>query len=503
MLSLRSKSLLVTGYHGYVTMRLPLYIDKPILPLLFLLATVGGVFALQGFPGDRDRAEAATGVIDALNVGSCLATDASVFEDEGCNLSNRSDGWEIRDEVEGVRTLYATYAHDPKTAWDEPRAILQDTDLLKISIYDPDRDRRTGVLIRGQGHSDISGGPDEIQDLLQDRGLLDSHDTIGFESSTILTVRDNAGTATVPTSGSRTINFEGGTSYQPMDADGNIRFFGCVTAANACALPGSGDDKLVDVSSSLEVDEDRVSGSVSPNVAPWLAVNASVPAGKQVHIYAIFYETSGVETMVGGRAYYYCSDGDDPDEERNSGWFCGSSPAGERDENDDVEFTRSEIDDNDELLLRARSDGDQDSVNLWLQETGLFTGRYEGYLRLTDPNGDGRYRDGSNTVTDWGWMVDDGTGSGESGAAVVGVGNGPVTIEYRDTNGRRRTLRIEVDNAPPRIEIDSPQHLSASDDHSPDFVGSFEDNDSGLAQDSFRLVVDNDSDASKNSDFCA
>ncbi len=501
MLSLRSVPLRVTGYHGNGAMNAAKYINKKLLACFSLAAIAVGIFALQVFPDDSERVDAATGVIDALNVGTCLATDASIFEEEGCHLSNRSDGWEIRDEVERVSTLYATYAHDPKTAWDEPRAILQDTDLIKISIYDPDRDRRSGVLVRGQGHDEIVGGLAEIEDLLRDRDLLGTDENLAFESGTRLIVRDNASIATVPTSGSRTLNFEGGTSYKPMDGDGNIRFFGCVTDQTVCVLGGSGDDKLVDVSSYLPVDEDRVSGSINPSVAPWLAVNAGIPSGKQVHIYAIYYETSDRETMVGGQAHYYCSNGDDPDYERNGGWRCGSSPARERDGVGDVEFTRSEIDGNDELLLRARSDGDHDSVNLYLTETGLFTGRYEGYLRLTDPNGDGRFSGGSSTATDWGLMVRDGSGSSERDAAVVGVGNGPVTIEYRDTNGRRRSLRIEVDNEPPRIQIDSPRHLSSSDDHSPDFIGSFEDNDSGLAQDSFRLVVDNDPDASRNSDF--
>ncbi len=501
MLSMRSMRHHTVAFDSHGALRFTMLTNKKIFAFLSLVAISTGVIAMQVLPGDGDRTYAATGVIDALNVGSCLATDAAIFEEEGCHLSNRSDGWEIRDEVESVRTLYATYAHDPKTAWDEPRAILEDSDLLKISIYDPDRDKRTGVLVLGEGHLEITNGLDEIEDLLQDRDLLASDEEIAFETGTRLTVQGNAGTATVPNSGSRTLNFEQGSSYKPMDADGNIRFFGCVTDQSACVLSSSGDDELVDISGSLEVDEDRVSGSVSPNVAPWMAVNASVPAGKQVHIYAIYYETSSIEEMVGGQSYYYCNNGDDPDAERNSGWFCGSSMAEERDGGGNVEYTRNEIDDNDELLLRARSDGDQDSVNLHLEETGLFTGRYEGYLRLTDPNGDGRYPDGSSTATDWGLMVRDGSGSGEGDAAVVGVANGPVTIEYRDTNGRRRTLRIEVDNAPPTIEIVSPRHLSASDDHSPDFVGSFEDNDSGLAQESFRLVVDNDSDASHNSDF--
>ena len=479
-------------------MKIPRHKNWNLLGLVLFVAVLFGVFALQVSGNGVQRADAATGVIDALNVGTCLATDASIFEDESCHLSNRSDGWEIRDEIEDVRTLYATYAHDPKTGWDEPRAILEDTDLLKISIYDPDRDKRTGVLVRGEGHSEIDGALAEIRRLLRNRDLIDADEDTEFESGTRLTVRDSSGIATIQTSGSRTLNFEYGSSYKPMDGDSNIRFFGCVTDLSTCSLSSSADDKLTDVSNSLQVDEDRISGSVTPSVAPWLAVNASVPASKDVLIYAIYYETSGRESMRGDRAYNHCPNGDDPKRERNDVWRCGSSEADERDGDDDVQYTDNEIDDNDDLLLLASSDGDRDAVNLHLAETGLFTGRYEGYLRLTDTNGDGRYSESDTQSTNWGARVRDADGSGESDAAVLGVASGSVTIEYRDSGGRRRTLRIAIDYEPPRIDIDQPRHGSSSDDHSPDFVGTFEDNDSGLAQDSFRLVVDNDSDSSRN-----
>ena len=153
-------------------MKIPRHKNWNLLGLVLFVAVLFGVFALQVSGNGVQRADAATGVIDALNVGTCLATDASIFEDESCHLSNRSDGWEIRDEIEDVRTLYATYAHDPKTGWDEPRAILEDTDLLKISIYDPDRDKRTGVLVRGEGHFDIDGALAEIRRLLRNRDLI-------------------------------------------------------------------------------------------------------------------------------------------------------------------------------------------------------------------------------------------------------------------------------------------------------------------------------------------
>ena len=68
--------------------------------------------------------------------------------------------WEVREEVTEVSDLYATYAYDPKTASDEPRVILEDSDLIKISIADSGRDKRTGVLIRGASDQAAIGDDD-------------------------------------------------------------------------------------------------------------------------------------------------------------------------------------------------------------------------------------------------------------------------------------------------------------------------------------------------------
>ena len=105
----------------------------------------------------------------SLNVGTCLTTDADVFDGD-CDLSvtipdraiKRPVPWEVREEVTEVSDLYATYAYDPKTASDEPRVILEDSDLIKISIADSDRDKRTGVLIKGARDSDDLGGSTTI-----------------------------------------------------------------------------------------------------------------------------------------------------------------------------------------------------------------------------------------------------------------------------------------------------------------------------------------------------
>ena len=83
-------------------------------------------------------------------------------------------------------------------------------------------------------------------------------------------------------------------------------------------------------------------------------------------------------------------------------------------------------------------------------------------------------------------------GEGESYVgAVIGVGDGPVTITYVDTDGGKKTYDIQVDIQPPTISVDSPVHDGRSDDEKPSFIGSFNDSDSGLAANSFQLDVDN------------
>ena len=123
-----------------------------------------------------------------------------------------------------------------------------------------------------------------------------------------------------------------------------------------------------------------------------------------------------------------------------------------------------------------------------------FTGVFQGHLRLTDADGIG-----GDTRINWGrdkgagsYVHTDATSNTNPSEAVIGVGNGPVTINYKDTDGRTRTYQIEIDITPPTISVDSPTHNSRSDDEKPSFIGTFNDSDSGLAANSFQLDVDND-----------
>ena len=512
------------------------------LGALALFTLIGALFVMQSAAISPPTADAATGTIHALNVGTCLTTDLATFEDEMCKLS-ASEGmtgtgvaWEVREEVEEVSTLYATYAYDPKTASDEPRVIMQDADLIKISISDSGRDKRTGVLIRGASNDDPLDDDmdgelgDVIREDLEDDGLgfqiepdpdllvdTDGNEDIMFSSED--GVGDGievhaAGTkdsSIIANSGNFTLNFsrEGDPVSDPtewqfdpgdFDVDNGavVRFYGCVSDSNSCA-----GDTIENLKDYLRVDEDTSNGRAFGDTAPWLGVNASVPAGGDVVILAIYYRTSDVENMDGGEAY------------------CGADlvndacpdAATKRNSENDVVYTEDEIDDNDALVVRAKSDGDQQSVDLYLIETGRFSGQYEGFVRLTDANGDGQDAEATpviDTRQDWGHVIGDGTAVGTvvddyAGAAVLGVESGPLTIEYKDTDGRTRTLRIEIDRQPPAISITSPVHGTSSDDHTPDYNGSIEDTDSGIVADSFRLVIDNEIDAmddgAKNSDF--
>ena len=259
-----------------------------------------------------------------------------------------------------------------------------------------------------------------------------------------------------------------------------------VTAQTAPTTPGvSGRNR--------RYDEDAAQGNSGGDTAPWLAVNSNVPDGKNLVILAVYYESSEAENLIGGQVF---CDGYDNVED---------SCVGDVNDGDEFPvFTEDEVEDNDALIVRAKSDGDEQSVNLYLTETGLFTGRYEGYVRLTDANGDGRDSGATPPITsrdDWGLEVRDGDDTDP--VAVLGVESGPVTIEYRDTDGRTRSLRIEIDRQPPMIQITSPANGSSGDDHTPDYNGSIEDTESGIVGDSFRLVVDNDVDApgGANKDF--
>ena len=136
-----------------------------ILTALAVLAFAVGVVA--GAQHATNEVSAATGTIDAMNVGACTTTNADVLSISDCRIDVAGDAgdgntkafFEAEELTAAVEVssdlLYATYAHDPKTAAEAPRGIITNGDLVKISIKDTGRDRRDPVLIAIQTEDDI------------------------------------------------------------------------------------------------------------------------------------------------------------------------------------------------------------------------------------------------------------------------------------------------------------------------------------------------------------
>ncbi len=521
-----------------------------ILTALAVLAFVVGVVA--GANNANDEVSAATGTIDAMNVGACTTTNADVLSLGDCKIDADGtagdgnteaffEGGPLGEAIE-VDELYATYSHDPKTAAEAPRSIIANGDLLKISIKDTGRDRRDPVLIAldntdpatvpaittdhdedGAATSDPSATPPTTApiNVFKDAGdagdpmfvLDDEYDEASTDKDggSLKIVADSVGVkpeelsalelqtphfgvgtaaANFTSSGSYTILFQGSDDdnpFQPIAPKGVVKFFGCVDSTDTTGGCDNGEgNNFKDIGGNVKLDEDVISGE--SNVAPAMVLNVSVPTGGEVQLQVVYYETSAVENLVGGEMY--CTgegaggldtDGDCPG--------ATSDDDMANDEPENVVYTANEKKNNTALLVQAASDGNDADANLFLTETGRFDGVYEGFVRLTDADGDGR-GDGDAPMN-WGEMVADAGSADANKAAVLGVGSGPVIINYRDSSGQSQSLTIQIDIEPPVISIDSPAHNSRSDDEKPSFIGTINDGDAGLAADTFQLYVDN------------
>jgi hypothetical protein len=517
------------------------------LTALAVLAFVVGV--VVGAQNANDQVSAATGTIDALNVGACTTNNADVFDkDDHCTqLTAFYQQGELSDLIE-VPTVYATYAHDPKTAAENPRAIIDDGDLIRVSISDPGRDRRDPVLITsaqtgfdntitgdstadpptdaGDGDPFIGALPNQtLADGTQaTTGVPDAEEVVGeavglqekdfgqlppLEQNVVFdsdaTASDNETTFGTLGSGSYQVRFEftataaTGTVYKPI-ADpkqgGVVEFFGRVDDGIAGTTNGDrveGAGPFRNIGNWVKIDEDVVSGDT--DVQPAIKLNVNVPNGGSVALQLIYYETSGIEYIQGGVP---CEDAPEDSTADVTKFAQATCTADERKGDNNQSFVLYAESDED-----AGGDGTETShkKNLALIETGRFTGVFQGYLQLTDADGiGGDSRDNWGLAKVSGNIVEgtvsplEGGISAEellAGRAVLGVGNGPVTVMYKDSDGEDRSFDIMVDIEPPTIQIDSPVHNERSDDEKPSFIGSFNDTDSGLAADSFQLNVDN------------
>ena len=484
--------------------------------LAVLILAVAVVAVRAGSPG---TVEAATGIIDVVNVGTCYTTDTEVFGAGDCNDGD-GDAYDVagRDSITETGTVYATYAYDPKTAPDSPRGVLMNSNLIKISIADSGRDKRTPVLLGagdnqpvGDENSDYGRVDDPDTENADESGHLaiiqkdfpgieaDEHDFRWVSRGTLATATPAA--ITIDSTSEKIISgirihknrVADDPPYKPMfvvDGDGSpITLYGMFDSDGV----GTEDPEFKKLNKYLNIDEDVGSGRVEDEggddiqeVAPWFSVQVEIPVDASVEVMYVVYQTSETEMLIGGM--------------KKSGYTDALAKY-------EPDFTKAEDKDKDDaaddvaLVVEARSDGRKSSQNLRLMETSRFSGRYEGFLQLTDENGNDSVR---NTTTEmyeprnWGLMVGDATTANADGAAIIGVESGPVTIAYKDTDGGDKTLSIAIDTVPPIVQIDTPAHNSEGQDTSPEFSGSFSDGESGLRKDTFRLYVDHTNDLDEN-----
>ena len=488
-----------------------------ILTALAVLAFAVGVVA--GAQNATNEVSAATGTIDALNVGACTTNNADVFSKDNCTQKTAFfQQGELEDLIE-VSSVYATYAHDPKTAAENPRAILEDSDLVRVSVSDKGRDRRDPVLITtaeafigpGDPFETNNSGDDDLKSaartVVGEAVGLEAKDfnqlprleqVVEFDNESDVSATANT---TFDSSGTAQVLFEGGGTatnpYKPI-ADpkshgGVVKFFGRVDDGISGTTDGdkvNGVGPFREIGKWVKIDEDVISGDT--NIAPAMKLNISVPTLGSVELQLIYYETSGVEYIQGG---VQCVDDPDATATRNDAKTFNQAEctADERKGDTNASFVLYAESDED-----AGGDGTAAShrKNLALIETGRFSGVFQGYVRLTDADGDGGSpRDNWGLMKKSGDLVDFDLSTGEakrsSAGAVVGVGNGPVTVVYKDSDGNNKSFNIEIDVEPPTIQIEDPTHNKRSDDEKPSFIGKFNDNDAGLAADSFQLNVDN------------
>ena len=507
-------------------------------------------------------ASAAAGKIDVLNVGTCYATSDSVFNEGNCK-DNVDEDQEYNLDTgsnAGIQGLgvtaqpYATYAVDPKTSAEEPRAILQDADLIKVSIEDKGRDKRTPVLLRAGGTTAtervatgagatatdcytqnqlditprVSGSEDgidreicEVYELINGNATTKVDNLIDFSLTQAFEVRENTGNVEFDASRASGNVLEVAIPSTSTDedflplhrkfmADGttlsddtDIRYFGYLVSEatgerGGCTRVGAtvvsdidnmATAMICDLKEFIKFDEDIGAGATrgelpddTANSAPYITFGTSLASGDSIRIRYVYYETSQREDIIGGRNSLPRQSGDTQPRDV----YPADTPT--------PVFTKDETGEQpDPLLLEAVGDGVTRSQNLWLKETGRFTGRYEGYLRLTDANGDS-VATGTADEDNWGRTTDHASGYSEDEAAVLGVQGGPVNIRYRDSDGTVKTLRILIDTQPPLILIDSPDYKTNFDEQRIRVTGVFSDAGSGLRDDSFRLYVDNSDD---------
>lgn len=493
-------------------------------------------------------ASAATGVINALNVGTCYATNETAFAKGDC-LDGTNNAYDVagRKDITKNDPLYATYAVDPKTSAENPRAIVFNGDLLKISIKDDGRDKRSGVIYavtQDGGTNTIMARRDALRGTDASSYASTIRNSVGSDFQTgndnieltsemarfvISGLSAEAGTH-IRSGGIHTFNWGGdsGVDVNPIAPihdntghgmkTGRVKLFGFLQDdEDSLVVPADATD-FVDLSSRVSLDEDYgcipdptrtdPDGGCRNNL-PWFDAQFEVDDDRRITVMYVYYETSEQEEIVGGatKADYQGHDADGDGDFTDEGdieatLHADTQPPSFIGDEDPTNPSNQKA-----ILASVAADGQKETRDLWLKETGRFTGTYVGYVRLTDANGNGTEAGGSeNDVallpSNWGRQVRDATRPtgvahalpGPDNAAVIGVESGPVVIKYRDTDEDDQSLTIRIDTSAPTITIDAPADMTSTRDASPNMTGTFNDSGSGLRKDSFKLFADNRND---------
>ena len=309
-------------------------LSSRILTALAVLILAVAVVAVRA--GSTGTVDAATGTINVVNVGTCYTTDTDIFNvgdcDDGDGNAEDTDaeGYSVagRDSITAADNVFATYAIDPKTSGDQPRAILKNADVIKISVEDKGRDKRTGQLYAVSNTDALTGAT--IPTGNGDDGVFDDDDTriilgalgddlaaelytlvdpdtavegdevnrITLSSNTAFFDRlQEAGGAQqrITTSGDAQFALTGeGSTESPMAPkdDGKVYWFGDVTTDGTAVFSN--------LAQYIELDEDLSTGEAD-NIAPWMRVTASLPADVVIDVQYIYYQTSEQEELVGGK----------------------------------------------------------------------------------------------------------------------------------------------------------------------------------------------------------
>ena len=174
------------------------------------------------------------------------------------------------------------------------------------------------------------------------------------------------------------------STMYPMAPDGDVLWFGSITGTNPALF--------ADLDDFIDRDEDFSPGDQG-TIAPWMRVTAALPANAEVGVDYIYYQTSEYEEIVGGykKSNYLGYEDPNPDKTPDNDKSVTADPDVEgvepvfEEEDEDLSTPGAQ----DALILRVSSDGNTPTQNLWVKEADRFSGIYEGYIRLTDADGNG------------------------------------------------------------------------------------------------------------------